>query len=46
MEGEDSDGDRLGVELEGDQDLIVASRDFNKVASSRSKVRFIFVLSF
>lgn len=29
----------IDVELEGDQDLVIASRDFEKIANSRMKVR-------
>lgn len=36
LEGEDDFP--AGVELEGDQDLVIASRDFEKLAESRSKV--------
>ena len=37
---DNSEEDWLSTEWEGDEDLIVASRDFEKVAASRNKVSF------
>lgn len=39
-----SDGELVGAELEGDEDLIIASRDFQKIADSRSKVGLIILM--
>lgn len=38
MENPALSGEECGVEVEGDEDLLIASRDFNKIAASRNKV--------